>query len=345
MRKSLLITSAVILCSNPTAAHHSRANFLLTETMELEGTISEVNWRNPHVYFDIDVENEDDTNTTWTIETAATMQLKRLGWSDDSLQVGDRIWLNGSPDRNEDKKFFIGSTFRLEDGTVLSMDSVLTGELPDTIIPPGEYTSLESALPGVYQYFLPPAPPDQDRFGNRLAAEAGWPLTEKASAIAASYNANTDNPVAKCLPYVTPYHWKLPYLQQIDLTNDGVVFIHEYGYIVRTAPLNQPMPDSADSSYQGISVAYWDGPELVVDTAYYSEHPWGVARGIPAGKLKKTEERFRLNEEGEIEITITVTDPEYLTEPTARTYKMTRVDSVIEENDCDLDAAQRYTQP
>jgi len=91
MKSFSLAVVAALLVAVPAWAHHSHANYELNEFLELDATVTQVMWINPHVWLYVDVENEDGTTSTWALEGGSVGALTRGGWQRDTLQVGDQI--------------------------------------------------------------------------------------------------------------------------------------------------------------------------------------------------------------------------------------------------------------
>jgi hypothetical protein len=76
-------------------AHHSfAAQYDREKPITLTGTVTKVEWMNPHVYFYIDVKNGERV-VNWAIEGGAPNSLYRNGWRRDSLKVGDQVTVEG----------------------------------------------------------------------------------------------------------------------------------------------------------------------------------------------------------------------------------------------------------
>jgi hypothetical protein len=72
-----------------TSAHHSVAGqFDSSKRLELSGTISEVDWINPHVYIHLDVKDEKGAVTAWRLETLPTAMLRKAGLTKDMIIGG-----------------------------------------------------------------------------------------------------------------------------------------------------------------------------------------------------------------------------------------------------------------
>ena len=78
-------------------AHHSfSAQYDADKQVTLRGFISKVEWRNPHAYFYMDVEDQAGEINQWAFEMGAPSVLQRRGWSRNSLQIGNIVEVNGA---------------------------------------------------------------------------------------------------------------------------------------------------------------------------------------------------------------------------------------------------------
>jgi hypothetical protein len=98
MRADLLILPVTIflaLCI-PANAHHSfAAVFDVDSPIEQSGTVTKVEWMNPHAWVYLDVEKDGDDVENWAFELGSPNGLMRRGWTRKSLQVGDQIQITG----------------------------------------------------------------------------------------------------------------------------------------------------------------------------------------------------------------------------------------------------------
>ncbi|WP_428096307.1 DUF6152 family protein [Candidatus Rariloculus sp.] len=86
-------------------AHHSfAAVFDADDPVELSGTVSKVEWFNPHVWFNIDVENDDGTIEDWALEMGSPNRLMRSGWNAESMTMGDMVIVTASRARDGSRK-------------------------------------------------------------------------------------------------------------------------------------------------------------------------------------------------------------------------------------------------
>lgn len=98
MRSEILLLAAGMLIGAATLqAHHSfEAEFSRDLPVEITGTVTRVEWMNPHARFYVDVEEEDGTLVNWNFELSSPNVLMRRGWRQDSLQEGDTVTVTGS---------------------------------------------------------------------------------------------------------------------------------------------------------------------------------------------------------------------------------------------------------
>ena len=91
----------VIAYASVASGHHSfGAVFDRDQPIELTGTVTDVQWKNPHVWFFVDVESESGNSEKWAFEMGSPNALIRRGWTHKSLQVGHQITIRGARARD-----------------------------------------------------------------------------------------------------------------------------------------------------------------------------------------------------------------------------------------------------
>jgi hypothetical protein len=115
MRRILAVIIAaggLLLAAAPVWAHHAfAAEFDAAKPIKFKGTVTKMEWINPHAWIHIDVKGEDGQVQAWMIEAAAPNALLRRGWNKNSLPAGTEILVEG---------------FQAKDGTNRGNGSVIT---------------------------------------------------------------------------------------------------------------------------------------------------------------------------------------------------------------------------
>jgi hypothetical protein len=92
-----LIAASLMVAAVPALAHHSfSAEYDRAKTVQLKGTVTKVEWMNPHARFYLDVKDDGGKTTNWEFELGSPNGLMRQGWTRNSLKVGDVVSVNGS---------------------------------------------------------------------------------------------------------------------------------------------------------------------------------------------------------------------------------------------------------
>lgn len=116
----LLCTVSFCLLAAAAQAHHSfAAEFLGDQTLTIEGTVSEVWFKNPHVRYYIKTETADGGSETWDVRTSSPTILVRRGWNRETIAAGDRVIVEGYLGR-DGRKLLSLIKIELPDGTVLN---------------------------------------------------------------------------------------------------------------------------------------------------------------------------------------------------------------------------------
>jgi Family of unknown function (DUF6152) len=126
MKRALAVvfaTGALILANAPAWAHHAfGAEFDEKKPVKFKGTVTKMEWINPHAWIRMDVKDPDGKVTKWMIEAAAPNALLRRGWTKNSLLAGTEIYVEGFQALDGTNKAN-GSVITLADGKKLFVGS------------------------------------------------------------------------------------------------------------------------------------------------------------------------------------------------------------------------------
>lgn len=300
------LASLAAFLVTPAVAHHSPSAFDMNRVVAFEGTISGYEWRNPHVYLEI----EDSEQAIWLIETDATPVLTRSGWSRESFVPGDLVLVRARPDLNSERKHGLLLSITGPDGVTLARASRAQRG--------GGSRPIASAtdFSGVWQGELLPTT-NLVRVP-LVSAISNHPLTERGAAARASFDRSM-MPVAACISTPTPVLLGLTtiYVGEFELRDGAIVFrseLYDAERVIHTD--GRDHPTNGARTNQGHSIGRWEGDTLVVDTALFADNRSPYTVGIPSGSQKHVVERYRLSEDGtQMLIDVFLEDPEYLAEP------------------------------
>ena len=309
----VLIASAAPVAA---AAHHSTQAFYDRDaSVELEGTVESVTWRNPHVGLTLLVRNEQGEQEQWVLEGGAMNTLRRRGFTEDSVTAGDYVRVAGAPSNRGAKAIFV-TNFLLPSGTeVLFTDRVtpllwteVGGEtLKGAVSTAGSLTAGLEPAPDIFRVWLP---------GGRYYLDKPLELTQKALTARRSWDPAVDDPALRCEAPGMPNAILNPYpIEIIDEGQQIRLRIEEWDG-VRLIHLDEAnVPEDFAPDRLGYSTGHWEGNTLIVRTSHVS-WPYLDDSGTPMSDDVRMLEHFTLRpEQGKLEYQISVTDPENLETP------------------------------
>ena len=96
MKKLMMSVAGIIVATVPVLAHHSfSAEYDNNKQREFRGTVTKMEWMNPHARFYVDVKDENGKVTNWEFELGAPVFLMRNGWTRNSMKPGDEVVVSG----------------------------------------------------------------------------------------------------------------------------------------------------------------------------------------------------------------------------------------------------------
>ncbi len=300
MKRSYCCLLAMLLVTGSSFAHHSPAAFDRGTTVEVQGTVSRYDWKNPHVYIFVEGTSGSGQTSEWLVEADPTPLMARSGWTASTLTPGDAVELTMFPDRDPSKAHGLLQSLTTPAGVTFGMR---TGG--------AELRDAASGIAGVWDGLPRFAPPSID-----LAPELETLYTQAALDARAAYTAD-QYPPAACVAIVSPSLLQLPYLYEIERLDDRVILRTEFFSVERTVYTDgRDHAAGGARTLHGHSIGRWEGTALIVDTRLYADSRLAHGPGVPSGAQKHTIERFELSaDRRELNVQILVEDPEFVSEP------------------------------
>ncbi len=137
--KSLLLVSSLaavvvtglVITGFPAEAHHASAPFYDDEQeVEVVGTVTRFNFRNPHSFLYIEGENDDGEMVEWEVELGGAVSMSRRGWSPQTIKAGDPIRVVGNPSRAPGTHGVCCARLTQPDGSPIQLVRVESDDVP-----------------------------------------------------------------------------------------------------------------------------------------------------------------------------------------------------------------------
>jgi hypothetical protein len=124
MNRLPVVVALMAVLSAPLFAHHGRgATYDMKKRVTLKGTVSRVEWRNPHVLIYMDVKDEDGKVVTWGFENSGVSTLAQEGYSRNTLKVGQPITAIVNPAANGAPTAIVVKIILADGSEIMSRDN------------------------------------------------------------------------------------------------------------------------------------------------------------------------------------------------------------------------------
>jgi hypothetical protein len=325
-----LVSSIAAFIAAPALGHHSAAAYNTQQEVKINGTVAVYNFKNPHVYMTIQVRKPDGTTGTVDVEAGAASVLNGLGFTKDSLKVGDSVTITGNPSRANPDKMMLGKDLFKSDGTYYPLNIASRSIYADQ-------NATATSIAGTW--FSP-----RTEFNAFLGGVRNWAITDKGKTAmaAADPKANTQK---DCIPIGVPALMFYPVATKITVEPQRVVMKVDWMDSERVIYLDgRKHPAPTQTTLLGHSVGRWEGKTLVVETTNFKEHPMGFSTSLPSSTQKKVVEKFALSSDGKnLLYSGTIEDPVYLAKPVDWSGKWEYRPNMPQSNQkCDLEVARRF---
>ena len=311
----LAICVGAVIGTLPAHAHHASSAVFSNEDIEIEGVVTEFNFKNPHVNLTLRVTDESGTETLWMVTAPATPGFRRRGWSAETIQEGQYLRLPGKMSRNGTPMMLLESA-DIQSGNILELDpadgSIVRRVVGTVDESPAEIGSLSARL-------------DDGRpnltgtwSGGTRANRSSPPYNGRGAALQAKFDAINDPAWSECSDPGLVRQAATIHPLRIIQYDDHVVFEYEEFAGRREIYLGDHDPESREKTRFGHSIARYEDDALIVETTQLLGNLTGPL-GNALSDRTTTVETYRRADGPEIgpaiSMTMVIMDPEYLTGP------------------------------
>ena len=295
-------------------SHHSVAGIFDSNIqLIIEGTVTDVAWRNPHIHFTIETTDNNEA-VSWDVEITSLSTLRRREITSNFIEIGDKISVAGNPSRSGNNEIYVRNIL-LPNGSEIILESSSSSVFDNqSIIGLSQLERLgdgSSPEKGIFRVWS-------------TAIDAGtglwlskYPLTENARKVREEFNPVKDGITANCRAKGMPTIMEQPYPMEFIQQANGNILINLEEYnttrvIHMTADIKK---SSQEKSRLGISYGKWEGSDLVIKTTNIN-WPHFDRDGIPLSEEVEIIEYFTLSEDGSrLDYRMHLTDPINFTSP------------------------------
>ena len=291
-----------MLIAPAAAAHHGVApHYDVDRPVSIEGRVSRFDFINPHAFVYVAVSADSGEEQEWQCELASRSVLSRNGLTASTFQPGDSIRIEGVAGRHNPTGCALRTAW-LADGSVLRASELFgpaAAAEPELPVDP-------QSIEGVWT---------MKQF--RVSLYDGV-LTPAGEAARAAFDPIADDPVINC-DLASPVRSWINVNEPFEIRREAqrVVIDHRFLDYQRIVHLTRdPPPEDTPRSAMGYAVGHFEGDALVVTTSRFIAATLEPRRAVLHTEDLRLSERLEVNpDSGELEITWTIDDPAYFTEP------------------------------
>ena len=298
-------------------AHHSAAAAFTANIIEVEGTVTEFNFTNPHIDVFFDSIGENGEVTQWRASGSAANLMRRRGWTAETIQPGQYLRFSGREARNGVPMVLLGTIAELNpaDGSLVrNVEGESDYDEPVGAAPLAltlsdgrpNFTGAWTMGPGGMGMGGPP--------GDRTPP----PYNEVGTAAAAAFDPISDPVVACEPPGLVRQAGFTPHPVRMTQLEDRVILEYEEYGGRREILLDAQEPEGTDHSNLGHSTARYEGETLVIETSRLLEN-YTSPNGNPVSDRITTVETYQRMDDPDVgaalAMQMVITDPIYMTGP------------------------------
>jgi hypothetical protein len=334
---SAAVAIAFLLATGSGLAHHPiPAKFDDSKPLTLNGIVTLLDWRNPHVHIFMNVRGTSGT-VNWAVELESPIELQQSGWNSESLLPGDAITVEGIAARNGSSQIWAKSIVLTATGRRVLYITPSPPREPLQVRPtprwPDGQPRLGTSAAGTPGFWASPsstalvengAGVEMDVYGllrNIADAPKVAPMQPWALALYVHRQKEflKDDPMfLNCKPPGGPRQFQQPYgVQFLEDRERRRIFVllgsgnnnFRLIYLDGRSHVGQVGGDDDNPLYYGRSVGKWDGDTLVLDTRGFNEDFWFTNGGLPHTEQLRLIERFSRPDFDTLKYEVTVEDP------------------------------------
>jgi hypothetical protein len=299
-----IVVALILVLAESALAHHSVLPFDQDKFSILEGVVSQIRWRNPHVRLRLVILNDAGDEEEWDLEGGAANAIARRGVSGDDISVGDRIRVGGWPSKFGRQELFV--------------INLLLPSGQETILVNGDFPLLWTEGLAASDIGLTDTNLERTIFRTWGFAEIYKPrepfvFTAPAQAARAKWDPYTDMPAIHCIAPGMPNAILNPFpIEFIDEGDQIRLRIEEWEATRIVDMVSEEIPHGAPRSLLGYSIGHLDDGVLIIETSKV-DFPYLDDDGTPMSEQATLVERFTVSDDGKrLDYEVSVTDPENL---------------------------------
>ena len=322
-------------------AHHgpvtNPALYLTDEVVEIQGELTDVLWRNPHLRGRVAVTGDDGQETIWEVElgpTPRTFERRGLGPDDflGDIRIAGFVSRRGPHEMGALHVLLPGGEELVQGNRTPRWSSEVVPAAPPETIDPALVAEARRTADGIFRTW-------GRRHTNIEPQLEGVEFTERGRELHAAYDAVLHNiEVTECRQGMPDAMYD-PVTMEVTDEGDRII-IHIAEYNTRRTVHMEGSAGAAEpvSGATGHSIGRWEGDELVIATTHI-DWPYYSELGTPQSEQASYVERLSIAEDGNrLNYTITITDPVVFPGPvTLETYRLWTPGVQIPPFNCVLD--------
>ncbi|MFL2547102.1 MAG: DUF6152 family protein [Candidatus Rariloculaceae bacterium] len=319
MRAVLAIGLAGAMATSSGYAHHAASAVFSTDDIEIEGYVTEFNFKNPHVNIILDVTDENGVETEWMVTGPAAPPFRRWGWTAETIQPGQYLRIFGRKSRDGGPMMLMESE-DINGGRIVELKSA-DGSIVRTVEGTSNTNSAQAAIPTLALQTDDGHPNLNGMWlGSRDGlGRANPPLNARAAAEQATFDPFVADPTfTECSDAGLVRQTATIHPLLISQLEDRLIFEYEEFAARREIYLDGRGPDSNEHTLFGHHVARYEGDALVIESSQLLGNLTGPIGNALSDQTTTVESYRRIDDAAgrpAIEMRMVITDPGNLTQP------------------------------